>query len=338
MTDHQPFQFYKILPDGRFEFFVDASLLKSFSMCESYFYNKHIKNYRPKSVSVAKPYNMAIGSWWSDVMENFYDAMRAGRPISRQDIQGIALEAWAKNDLEACSALEPEKFEKFGGLSGAVLMLQEYYDSQYLIDTQNWKVISVEQGFGLKKEVPLGETGLVVVYWIGKPDLTVVENNTRLVPVDHKTVETIKGNTIAMYKPSVQMAGYAHSCEVIAKQIGLDVRVDRVIVNICARTKPTEKPRDGKKKPRFIRAYPNFTREEIAEWQRQVVAKCERIAMCLKTNTWLMQDTQCHSMYHRDCEFLKMHSITPSARDTVLLADFQESQPWQPYSVKETDD
>lgn len=219
-------------------------------------------------------------------------------------------------------------------------MLQEYYDSQYLIDTQNWKIIGVEQGFGLKKEVFLGETRSSVVYWIGKPDLVVVENNSRLTPVDHKTVSRIDGMTTARYKPSTQMPGYAYACEILAKQIGLDVRVDRVIINICSRTKPTDKPRGGgSKKPRFIRAYPNFTREEIAEWKRQVIMKCDRLAHCLKTNEWAWSETTCHSMYMRPCEFLKMHSITPSARDTVLQADFMESVPWKPYEpTKEIED
>jgi hypothetical protein len=340
MTDHQPFQFYKILPDGRFEFFVDASLLKSFSLCEAYFHLKHIKNLRPKSLAVTKPFAMAVGSWWSDVMEQFYNAIRDGRALDRMAIEGIALSAWASNGLEACAAMEPDRFEKFGNLAGAVLMLKEYYDSQYLIDVQNWKIISVEQGFGLKKEVLLGETRSSVVYWIGKPDLVVVENNSRLTPVDHKTVTRIDGMTTSRYKPSTQMPGYAYACEIIAKQIGLDVRVDRVIINICAREKPSDNPRGGKaKKPRFIRAYPNFTREEIAEWKRQVIMKCDRLAHCLRTNEWAWSETTCHSMYMRPCEFLKMHSITPSARDTVLLADFQESQPWVPYqTAKEIDE
>jgi len=342
MTQPAPskgFQFYKILPDGRFEFFVDASLMKSFSMCEAYFNLKHIKNLRPKSLSVTKPFAMAIGSWWSDVMEAFYNAIRDQRPIAKSDIQTIALEAWAKNSLDASALVDPDSFDKFGNLPGAVLMLEEYYNSQYLVDLQNWKVISIEQGFGLKKEVPLGETRSVVVYWIGKPDLVVVENNSRLTPIDHKTVTRIDGWTTSRYKPSTQMPGYAHSCEVIAKQIGLDVRVDRVVINICSRTRPTEKPKDGKKKPRFIRAYPNFTREEIEEWRRDVVAKCERIAHCLRTGAWTWSETTCHNMYMRPCEYLKLHSITPSARDTVLLADFLKSQPWTPYSIsKEVED
>lgn len=339
MGDHKPFSFYNILPNGKYEFFVDASLMKSFSQCERYFYLKHVKNLRSKAYSVTMPFPMAIGSWWSDVMEHFYNALRDKREVMNGDIQNFALQAWNDCKLEACSLAEPDKFAQFGDLAGAVLMLQEYYNSQYLIDKHNWKVIAVEEGFGLKREVLLGETSRVVVYWVGKPDLVVVEND-RLTPVDHKTVSRIDGLTISRYKPSTQMPGYVHSCEVIAKQLGYNVRVDRCVVNICSRSRPSDNPRGGgKKRPRFIRAYPNFNTEEINEWKRDVVNKCERIRHCLTTNEWAWSETSCHNFYMRQCDFIKIDSAPPSARDVVMMADFMTGVPWQPYKTdKEADD
>jgi PD-(D/E)XK nuclease superfamily len=333
------FSFYRLLPDGRFEFFVDASLLKSFSHCERYFYLKHVKNLRAKGYGVTMPFPMAIGSWWSDVMEMFYNFLRDKKEVGSTDIQNFALKAWHDCNLDACALADPDKFETFGDLAGAVLMLQEYYNSQYLVDKHNWKVVAVEEGFGLNKEVLLGETRSVVVYWVGKPDLVVAENG-RLTPVDHKTVSRIDGLTISRYKPSTQMPGYVHSCEVIARQLGYDVRVDRCVVNICSRTRPSDNPRSGKRRPRFIRAYPNFSREEIAEWKKDVIAKCERIATCLKTNTWTWSETTCHNMYMRQCDYIKLDSSTPSSRDIILMADFLEGQPWVPYQpqTKEVDD
>jgi hypothetical protein len=335
-TERKPFSFYEIQPNGKTLFFVDASLLKSFSHCEAYFYLKHVKNLRQKGYAVTKPFPMAIGSWWSDVMEAFYNSLRDKRELTQQDIQEIALVAWARNDLDACAAAEPDKFSQFGDLAGAVLMLQDYYHSQYLIDKQSWKVIAVEEGFGLKKEVFIGETPRVIVYWVGRPDLVVVENE-RLTPVDHKTVSRIDGFTTSRYKPSTQMPGYVHSCEVIAKSLGFGVRVDRCVVNICSRARPSDSPRSGKKRPRFIRAYPNFNREEIDEWRRDVVSKCERIAHCLRSNEWTWSETTCHNFYMRPCDYLKLHSSPPSARQVILLADFAEGKPWIPYKVQEED-
>jgi PD-(D/E)XK nuclease superfamily len=326
------FSFYEILPDGRTLFFVDASLLKSFSHCERYFYLKHVKNLRPKGYATVKPFPMAIGSWWSDVMEMFYNRLRENVEITTQDILDFTTLGWAKNQLDVSALSEPDKFELFGDIAGAALMLQDYYNSQYLIDKHNWKIIAVEEGFGLNKEVFLGESSRVVVYWIGKPDLVVVENE-RLTPVDHKTVSRIDGFTTTRYKPSTQMPGYVYSCEVIAKSLGYRVTVDRCVVNICSRTRPAEKPRTGSRRPRFIRAYPNFNREEIEEWRRNVVAKCERIAHCLRTNEWAWSETSCDNFYMRPCDFKKLDSTTPSARDIVLMADFMEGKPWQPYQV-----
>lgn len=339
-TTPKPYSFYKILPDGRFEFFVDASLMKSFAQCESYFELKHVKNLRAKGSNITMPFPMAIGSWWSDVMEQFYNFLRDKQEVTNKNIQEFALTSWAKLNLDICAKVDPDKFEKFGDLAGAVLMLQEYHDRQYLIDKMNWKVVGVEEGFGLKKEVPLGETSRVVVYWVGKPDLVIVENN-RLTPVDHKTVSRIDGTTINRYKPSTQMCGYIHSTEVIAKSLGYDVRVDRCVINICSRTRPSDNPRSGKKSPRFIRAYPNFNREEIAEWRKDIINKCERIAHCMRTGEWLWSETTCHNMYMRPCEYLKIHGSTPASREVILLADFMVGKPWQPYQIsqeKEVDD
>lgn len=333
-TKPKPHSFYELLPDGRILFFVDASMIKDFSHCESYFHLKHIQRKRLKSSTRGvMPFPMAIGSWWSDVMERFYNALRDGREFSLQDVQDSALLAWSECKIDDSSAAEPDKFKAFGDLAGAVLMLQEYYKSQYLIDRNVWKIVGVEEGFGLKKEVKLGETRSVVVYWVGKPDLVVVENG-RLTPVDHKTVSRVDGYTISRYKPSSQMPGYVYACEELARQLGYSSRVDRCIVNICSRSRPSDNPRSGKPKPRFIRAYPNFSREELLEWKNQVISKCERIATCIKTNTWNWNETQCHNFYMRQCDYIKLHSSTPSARDTILLADFEEGKAWVPYNVE----
>lgn len=335
-------KFFERHADGRYTFFVDASLMKDFSHCEKYFDYKHVQSLRAKGfVSGAKPFPMAIGSWWSDVMEMFYnelrDFTRHGRDITPEMIQDFALKAWAANDLDLCQAANPEKFDQFGDISGAVLMLQDYYQSQYLIDKQNWKIVGVEEGFGLKKEVLLGQGERVTVFWVGKPDLVVVEND-RLTPVDHKTVSRIDGSTTNRYKPSTQMPGYVYSCEVIAKQLGYDVRVDRCVVNICSRSRPSENPRKGSKRPRFVRAYPNFNREEIEEWKKQVLIKCERIAQCLETNQWAWSETSCHNFYMRPCDFLKLDSSPPSARSIILEADFVKAKPWVPYDPSQTEE
>ena len=333
----KPFSFYEIQPDGRFLFYVDASLLKSLSHCERYFYLHHVKNYRSKSISTAKPFPMAIGSWWSNAMEQFYNVLRDKQELSMNDVQNIAVRAWAEEGIEAASLADPDRFSQFGDLAGAVLMLQDYYTSQYLIDQRSWKVIAVEEGFGLNKEVFIGETPRVVVYWIGKPDLVVLEDS-RLIPVDHKTVDRIQGDTIDRWKPDVQMPGYAFSTEVIAKSLGYDVRIDRCVVNICSRCRPSDKPRDGKKKPRFTRAYPTFNKDEINEWKHGVINKCERIAHCLKTNEWIWSETACDNFYRRKCDYKKVDSSVPSARDIVLSVDFVVGEPWKPYRLYKNGD
>ena len=340
-TEAKPFSFYEVLPNGKTVFFIDATLLKNLSLCERYFYLHNVENKRPKSHLKVKPFPMAIGAWWSDVMELFYNYMRDRRVINLQDIQQFALTAWAKNNLDDCMLADPDRFAQFGDIAGSVLMLHDYFASQYQIDDKNWQIIGVEEGFGLNKEVFIGESNEVIVYWVGRPDLVVLENRERLFPVDHKTVSRIDGSTTGRYKPSTQMPGYVYSTEVIAKSLGYSYKVDRCVVNICSRSRPSDNPKKGPKRPRFVRAYPTFNKDEIEEWKRGVISKCERIAHCLKYNDWLWSETSCDNIYMRQCDFKKMDSSVPNARDIVLAADFTTVEPWKPYQLikeKEADD
>jgi hypothetical protein len=331
MTNNKPF--YEILPDGRMAFYIDATLVKDFNICEQRFFYRHIRNLRSKRLGgkEVKPFSMAIGGWWSDCMEEMYNQLGSNIALSAAQIQQIALVAWAANDIDESAKAQPDQFDKFGDLAGGVLMLQQYYDSQYAIDRSTWKVLGTETGFGYKNEVLIGETNKVVVWWVGKPDLLVIEGD-RLLPVDHKTVTKIDGRTISKYKPGPQMPGYCFAVETIAKSIGVERRVDRCVVNICAREKPSDKPRDGKRKPRFVRALPQYTKEEITEFRTQMLRVGERLRHCLMTQDWLWRDSACHNIYMRPCEYLQVCSNTPMSRDIVLASSFEYSPPWRPYT------
>lgn len=336
MTDKKPYSFYELLPGGKFRFFVDATLLKDFAICERRFWFRHIQNLRPNprivkgKTSDYISFPIAVGGWWSDVMEQFYNLMKLDAPITEQLVTDIALKAWADNRLDLGNQIDPDRFKKFGDHLGAAVMLHEYVKTQYFIDKQIWKIIGAEMGFGLKKEVYVGGSDKVEVYWVGKPDLGVIESG-RLIPVDHKTVNRIDGKTTGRYKPGPQMPGYCFAFETIAKDLGIDKRVDRCVVNICARERPSDKPKDGKRKPRFTRAYPTYTREEIEEWRRQTVITCERIAHCLRTQDWQWGTSSCHNIFMRDCEYLGIDTTTPMGRDLVIKASFRVADPWVPY-------
>ena len=332
--------FNEELPNGKTLFFVDATLLKDLAHCEQYFAYRHVLNKRAKFSTKAKPFPMAIGSWWSTAMEKFYGALMEHKAITTDDIMTFSLQAWAENDLDDCMVADPDKFIQFGDLAGSVLMLQDYYNSQYLIDQQNWEIVGVETGFGLNREVFIGESDSVVVFWIGRPDLVVLEGGQRLIPIDHKTVTRIDGDTITRYKPSAQMPGYIYATQIIAKQLGItQVKdIDRCIINICSRSRPTDKPRSGPKRPRFIRAYPTWNRDEIEEWKQGVIHKCERIAHCLKYNDWVWSETGCDNLYMRKCDYKKVDSVVPAARDIIFEADFVTGEPWKPYQITKVKD
>lgn len=323
--------------DGaRLILYLDASLCKDFMTCPQYFKYKHVDLLRVKPIAglYRAPFAMMVGSWWSGVMEALYDNMGEGKIPPNP--MNLALKVWSDLEMDKIVETNPDAFDKFGNAAGGALMLSEYMQSQYEIDKRAWKIIGTEAGFGYGEEVLLYESEKLVVYWVGKPDLIAIEGD-RLVPIDHKTVDRIDGRVLDRYKPSIQMSGYCFALEHIAKTIGIDRRVGRCTVNICARSRPSEKPRDGKIKPRFIRAYPTFNSEEILEWKRQVGYIAEDIGRCLRVNEWMWRSTSCHNMYFRDCEYLKIDRQPESVRPIIIKADYMLGTPWKPYQ-KEKDD
>src|SRR5260370_1206636 len=75
-------------------------------------------------------------------------------------------------------------------------------------DENHWKVLSVEEGAGRKKELLVGETSSVRVYYITLPDLFVLVDKTNLVPVDHKTKDYIDPRLQHQFNPHLQTCGY----------------------------------------------------------------------------------------------------------------------------------
>jgi hypothetical protein len=217
-----------------------------------------------------------------------------------------------------------------------MLMAGEYYRAFGERDIQNWKVVSAEQGFGLRREVPLGENSLVRVFYVGKPDLSVFTiPDDQYCPVEHKTRHRIDFDVQARYKPHSQTTGYIFSSAKIVKDLGIDRPVDRCIVNVAARERPSDNPKDGKKKPRFARVYVAYSAEELEEWRLSILDKVTRMRHAIEHGDYLWREASCH--LYRGCEFRRVDSAPPGARNIILEADFQKAEPWAPYEVEEDD-
>jgi len=345
--------FVRPLDDGRLAFTVDNHLIMSFNDCERKFWLRHVRRMRPKGKGGVA---LNIGAWWSAVLgghdvvrtavtttgkpeilhiDGLYEIMQRGKFPTLQDFISLAGLLWQEMGMDELQTSKPKAYTDFGGAGGAVRMAHEYYTKQALIDNANWKFVGAELGFGRHGEVKLYEDDKIVIYYMGKPDL-VVFNLGVLQPVEHKTIFRVDRNTHLKYKPHPQVAGYVYSLNEIAKQIGYDKIVDRCIVNIASRMPPAEKPRDGVRKPRFLRVYTSHSVEELEEWKRNTVSKVQRLYHSLLHDEWIWKESSCH--LYGGCEFRGVDAVPPSSRERALASDFVQVEPWTPYTTDEDED
>mgnify|MGYP000031852327 CR=1 FL=1 len=321
-----PGQLYEIQPDGRWAFFFDHHLISTFSTCGMKFNYSHVKRIRRKGMG---GFSLMVGAWWSDVMSDIYEAMKSNT-LSEDLAHESAEHHWKKYLMDKYAIIQPIQYSNFGGRDGAINMTMEYYNQQVPVDRTIWKIVATEAGFGRRREVFLGESNKVLVFLIGKPDLAVIEMG-RLGPVDHKTIDRVNSLTQSEYKPHPQMVGYCIGLEKIAKSLGLDMKVNRCIVNICARSPLPKVNRLGKKKTRFTRVYPSYTPEEIQEFQIQKVAQAEELRRSIESNLWIMKDSSCHLF--DGCSYRKVCAVSPSSRQTIIDSSYEKKEPWVPYEI-----
>jgi hypothetical protein len=310
----------------RMKFYIDNHRVNTYTTCPTLFNYTQIQNYRTKSVGQA----LTVGGWWSRVMEMVYREMSFDQCPNLEFCIKFAADAWSEHNVE--KSLNAKQLDAFGGIEGAMLMVGDYYLKFVENDFKSYKVIATESGFGLRDEVLVGEDDEVLVYLTGKPDFIFLEKaRNKIVIGDHKTVDHVDKNTIIKFKPHSQTAGYVYATKAIAKALGFDESyVDqRCIISVSARRPPSERPRDGIKKPRFVRAYPTYTEAELEEWRLGCVAKCREIKRSIETGVYVRHENSCH--LYGGCGFRGVCSVPPGSRSIILKADFVQVDPWTPY-------
>lgn len=358
----KPHEFYEVQSDGRFRFRVDHHTLADFNKCDRYFKFRHIPDDLTTGLvwsGRARPIKREIGSWWSTTMELFYREMSFGVLPSSNQMLKFARDAWFEHKMESfntgdAKSKEYENFVKFGGLEGGLTMALEYYNAFAQRHFVDWKIIGAELGFGWKEEVFVGEDDQVQVYWGGKPDLVVLDLTQNMVmPLDFKSKDAVPGNASVMFKPHTQTAGYIFAIAEMLKKLKMDT-IEHVtpatsvppildvkgptkcIIMVCARIKPTVKPRDGIIKPRFLPVYPTYNPDELEEWRCEIIEKCRLLRNAIERNSFPSRDSACHLFYH-GCPFRGVCSLPPTIRQTGLKSNFNLAEPWVPYDSEDSD-
>lgn len=355
--------FYNVMSDGRYHFRFDHHLINNFNTCDRYFKFKHIPDTDDGMVWTGRGWSSAIqvGIWWSRVMELFYREMSFGDVPTASAMQKFAADAWTQKTCRQCRLDEdehqpmtadhpfdpismavdfpkhdPDYYDKFKGGDGALLMALEYYESFAELDHRNWTIIGAEKGFGLKGEVLIGEDHELKVEYTGRPDLVILENaSSKVLPLDHKTKDAIPGNADRLFKPHPQTAGYIFACNRMAQDLGLSTKAtDKCFIRLAARLRPTDKPRDGVKKPRFKNIYPVYSESELLEWQHDIMAKARRLRYAIINDEFIPRESACHLFYH-GCQFRGVCSSPPETRNLVLKSNFTKIKAWSPYNLED---
>jgi len=290
---------------------------------------------------------IALGSWWSSVMESFYNEMTFGTLPTDHHIYKFVTDAWSEHKMEDYASADDktrEVFDKFGGLDGGRLMALEYYEAFAKQHYSSWQIIGAELGFGWKDELPLGEDDKVVVYYGGKPDLVILDRAQNMImPLDFKTKDSVPGNATLMYKPHPQTAGYIYAVNKMLDMMYGHNLTDaatrplsptKCIIMICARFRPTDKPRSGVRSPRFLPVYPQYSADEIEEWRQSVMEKCRRLRDSIERGVWTPRESACH-LYYNGCVFRCVCSQPANIRQALLKSDFVKVEPWSPYNTEE---
>lgn len=326
----QPGEFYKILPDGRWEIYLDATMCGTFGVCESMFYESFVQHLTPKG---DRPFARDLGSWWSSVMESIYNAEFNQKRLDSKQIIDMSMSKWNELQMDELEKVHPRMYKEFGGRYGALTMIAEYATRQLPIDYQTWKIVAAEAHFGRNKEVCIGETDKIILYWMGQPDLFVFSGE-RVAPVDHKSIAYIDANTSKKYKPHIQIPGYIVAGQILAKSLGYDVSVDRAIINCVARSDRTDKSGESKH-PRFKRISVSYTPSELDEWRLRRLRQAERLRHCFEFNDWAWNEYACSNFFNKPCPYQNIHEKPPEVRNVVINADYMKRAAWIPGRTKE---
>lgn len=322
----KPGEFFKILPDGRWEIYLDATMCSTFGACEQMFHYSFVKSLVPKGTGSV--FSRDLGSWWSALMEKIYTAEFENKRLEPLEVIKVANTIWDGMGLNELEKYHPKSYKEFGGRYGALQMIADYAHKQLPIDYNTWKIIAAEASFGRHREVKIGETDKIILYWMGQPDLYVLSNG-RIFPVDHKSVAYLDANIASRYKPNIQIPGYIISGQIIARDLGYDFPIDRAVINCVARTDRTDKSDSGKY-PRFRRIPISYTATELQEWKVRRLKQAEKLRSCFETGHWAWNEQTCNYYYMRPCNYRNIDNKPPEVRSIAINSDYLTRPHWIP--------
>lgn len=329
--------------DGVPEFFCDHHMLSTFRLCEAKFVEEHIRKIQPRYGRGTSPHGTQVkhtawflefGTWFHKMMEEYYHHVKNGTELSQAQWLAKAAFLWDAYDLDYYKERH-KGFKNIGGLEGAIAMLSQYYYVYW--GRERFRVIGTELAYGANKEVPILEDHTLYpyapfrAYYTGRID-QLLDDNVNIGPMDHKTKSNFDGKEIDMFAPHEGMEGYVYSAGEILKKYFPNIHrpVNRVWINHIS-VKPDNDPFK-----RFRRLPVCFTPEQLADWRLRQIRTFSKLYQVIVGEIAPDWNTNvCNSIYHNPCPFKALHSIPASQMITLITANFEEREEWNPYNVED---
>lgn len=185
---------------------------------------------------------------------------------------------------------------------------------QWALDTCDQYLQFYKNDFWIPLEVEnvrariLYEDEDVRIMWKAKLDL-VMDTNTSIVPVDHKTMKQNR-DTLSLNNQFMGQCLVTDSRNMIVNKIGLQTTL-----------KPEEK---------FKRAMVSYSAERLLEWQSEILPYYAKMLMAYDEMGYFPPNfSNCEGKYGY-CIFKKVCEADPDERERVLKTDFLVGPEWNP--------
>jgi PD-(D/E)XK nuclease superfamily protein len=329
---------------GHFLLVMDNSAIETFTTCPQYARNYLVMGREAHARNAALTFGGAIHVGCEHIE----------RDEGKTEIPWRRSEVWSDSDT-AQAVLRyftenPAPPDEYRTPTTALELLAHYRVRRTFPDYE-WNVLNDSSGPLIERafEIPLGVLEVnadiqlpqwndsrtvshIHVAWSGRLDLIADCNNKRRV-VDHKTT-SIGGDQFVMdFQLSNQTIGYVWA----AQQLWPDLNIDGFCLNAFHLRKPTpgvglldKGPRGGAPALNFFRAYFDYSKERLQQWEDNALVLVEDFVHCLVRGYFPLHTKWCFAKYGK-CQYHDVCTIDDlKVRDRMLMSDAYKTVTWNP--------
>lgn len=344
--------------DGVLEMYVDHHMLSTMRTCEAKFYEEQLAHVGTRT---QRYFSLEFGMWMHECLEVYYKFFKASQhPPELDSWMKFCLGLWKDYDIDyfapALGTLTKDmygdakkyySFCKWAPQEAVARFLVQYY--AFYMD-QRMRVVDTEISFGKAREVPLGAilgsddrypyVGLteegIRCYLTGRIDL-LVDNGTKIGPVDHKSTARFDGYESNDFDPHEGITGYIFATDrILALNAESALDTSGKIPKIC---------RDGwiyhislaDSEPRFKPTYVHKTSQQLEEYRMRQLKTCRRIYELAALSKTLESYGQiefnaniCNNIYNSPCPFRELHRQPFIQREGTINQFYEIKPAWDP--------